>query len=188
MNLEPSSRGGGRERRTRTQCLSWAHRIAAIGVIILLGACASPSTRFSASAPAPKPTLAQERQRLAELFDGTPVVLAIDRDGSLRAEVPLRFCFEPARAVVKPPLAALLDRLAGSRATQGATWSVAAPGDPTSKGTALAAERAASVRDYLVGHGADALRVAVSTLSTSGTPTAVVRVVVVVPSGKAPAR
>jgi hypothetical protein len=41
-------------------------------------------------------TLVQERQRLADLFDGTPVVLAIDRDGSLRAEVPLRFCFEPA--------------------------------------------------------------------------------------------
>ncbi len=188
MNREPSTVGAGRERQARTQCLRWVGRIASIGLVVLLGACAGPSTRSTGSAQAPKPTLAQERERLAGLFDGTPVVLALDRDGSLRAEVPLRFCFEPARAVVKPPLAALLDRLAGSRATQGATWSVAAPGDPTSKGTALAAERAASVRDYLVGHGADALRVAVSTLSTSGTPTAVVRVVVVVPSGKAPAR
>ncbi len=162
--------------------------MAAIGLIALLGACAGPSTRSSASGQAPKPTLAQERQRLADLFDGTPVVLAIDRDGSLRAEVPLRFCFEPARAVVKPPLAALLDRLAGSPATKGGTWSVAAPGDPTSKGTKLANERAASVRDYLVGHGADALRVSVSAAPSVGNPAAMVRVIVAVPSGKAPAR
>lgn len=184
MNREPSNVEGGRAHRTHTSYPRWARRMAAIGLIALLGACASPSTRSLSSAQAPKPTLAQERQRLADLFDGTPVVLAIDRDGSLRAEVPLRFCFEPARAVVKPPLAALLDRLAGSRATQGGTWSVAAPGDPASKGTTLAAERADSVRDYLVGHGADALRVAVSVAPAVGNPSAVVRVVVAAPSGK----
>lgn len=172
----------------RNPCLRWAVRTISIGLVVVLTACASPSPRTSASAPAPKPTLAQERQRLAELFDGTPVVLAIDRDGSLRAEVPLRYCFEPARAVVKPPLAALLDRLAGSRATKGGTWSVAAPGDPTSKGTTLANERAVSVRDYLVGHGADASRVAVSVPPAAGNPSAVVRVVVAVPSGKTSSR
>ena len=188
MNREPSTVGGSAERRTLDPCLRWAVRIGSIGLVAVHTACASPSPRSSGSTSAPKPTLAQERQRLAELFDGTPVVLAIDRDGSLRAEVPLRFCFEPARAVVKPPLAALLDRLAGSRATKGGTWSVAAPGDPTSKGTTLANERAASVRDYLVGHGADALRVTVSAAPAVGNPTAVVRVVVAVPTGKAPAR
>jgi len=159
-------------------------RAASIGLVVLVAACASPSPRSVGSASAPKPTLAQERQRLADLFDGTPVVLAIDRDGSLRAEVPLRFCFEPARAAVKPPLAALLDRLAGSPATRGGAWSVAAPGDSTSKGSTLANERAASVRDYLVGHGADALRVAVSVSPAVGNPGAVVRVVVAAPSGK----
>ena len=159
-------------------------RMASIGLLVVLGACAGPPTRSSATGSVPQPTLAQERERLAGLFDGTPVVLEIDRDGSLRAEVPLRFCFEPARAVVKPPLAALLDRLAGSPATRGGVWSVAAPGDPASKGTTLANERAASVRDYLVGHGADALRVSVSVAPAVGTPSAVVRVIVTVPSGK----
>jgi len=166
----------------------WAGRIVSLGLIALLAACASPSTRSVGSVSAPRPTLVQERQRLADLFDGTPVVLAIDRDGSLRAEVPLRFCFEPARAVVKPPLAALLERLAASPATRGGTWLVAAPGDPASKGSTLASERAASVRDYLVGHGAQAANVAVGALASSGGPTTVVRVIVTAPSGKSASR
>ena len=166
----------------------WAGRIVTLGLIALLTACASPSIRSVGSVSAPRPTLVQERQRLADLFDGTPVVLAIDRDGSLRAEVPLRFCFEPARAVVKPPLAALLERLAASPATRGGTWLVAAPGDPASKGSTLASERAASVRDYLVGHGAQAANVAVAALVSSGGQTTVVRVVVSAPSGKAASR
>lgn len=125
---------------------------------------------------------------MAALFDGTPVVLAIDRDGSLRAEVPLRFCFEPARAVVKPPLAALLDRLAASPATRGGNWLVAAPGDPTSKDAVLATQRANSVRNHLVSRGAQASKVVVGSLGWSGGPTIAVRVVVAVPGGKAPAR
>lgn len=110
------------------------------------------------------------------------MVLALERDGSLRAEVPLRFCFDPARAVVKPPLAALLDRLARSPATRAGAWSVAAPGDPASKGTALAAERTASVRDYLVGQGADPLRVARAPSSSTGSAAFLVRVVVSAPA------
>ena len=171
-----------RERGTKR----WVCRIASIGLLLVLGACAGPSPR--PSTPAPQPTLAQERERLAGLFDGTPVVLAIDRDGSLRAEVPLRFCFEPSGAVVKPPLAALLDRLAASPATRGGAWSVAAPGDPTSKDTALATQRAASVRDHLVSRGAAASKVVVVSLGWSGGPTTVVRVTVAAPSGKAAPR
>ena len=178
-------------RAGRPACDSVFHgvgRVVVLGVIALVTACASPPPRSSGVASSSPPTLAQERQRLADLFDGTPVTLAIDRDGSLRAEVPLRFCFEPARAVVKPPLAALLDRLAASPATRGGRWTVAAPGDPASKGTALATQRGASVRDYLVGRGAQASKVAVGSLGSSGGPTTVVRVVVAVPSAKAPAR
>ncbi len=162
----------------------WAGHIVALGLTALLVACASPSTRSVGSVSSPRPTLAQERQRLADLFDGTPVVLAIDRDGSLRAEVPLRFCFEPARAVVRPPLAALLERMAASPATRGGMWMVAAPGDPASKSNTLARERAASVRDYLVGHGAQAANVAIGTPGSSSVPPSVVRVIVTVPSGK----
>lgn len=188
MNRNPAIVVGEGASRAPHKTVRWVGRSVSIGLLVVLGACAGPSTRPSASASALKPTLAQERERLAGLFDGTPVVLAIDRDGSLRAEVPLRFCFEPARAAVKPPLAALLDRLAASLATREGAWSIAAPGDPASKGTALAAERAASVRDYLVGHGADALRVSVSVAPSVGTPSAVVRVVVTAPSGKAAPR
>ena len=172
----------------RDLCLRWVGRLALLGIVALLAACASPTPRSSGGASASPPTLAQERQRLADLFDGTPVVLAIDRDGSLRAEVPLRFCFEPARAVVKPPLVALLDRLAASPATRGGQWLVAAPGDPTSKDAALATQRANSVRSHLVSRGAPASKVAVGSLGWSGGPSTVVRVVVSVPSGKPPAR
>lgn len=153
-----------------------------------LVACAGLPGASSTAAQAPRPTLAQEQQRLAALFDGTPVVLAMDREGSLRAEVPLRFCFDPARSVVKPPLAALLERLARSPATRGGTWSVAAPGDPGSKGTALAGERAASVRDFLVGNGADAARVTALDARASGLSDLLVRVVVSAPSNAAAPR
>ncbi|MBX9716065.1 MAG: hypothetical protein K2X42_05665, partial [Burkholderiaceae bacterium] len=88
----------------------WLCRAVTIGLMAGLAACgtspgtsmsSSDSTSGSAGSLQRKPTLAEERQRLAELFQGTPVVLAIDRDGSLRAEVPLRHCFDPGRAVVK---------------------------------------------------------------------------------------
>ena len=79
-----------------------------------------------------------------------------------------------------PPLAALLDRLAGSPATRGGSWVVAAPGDPKSKGNSLALERAASTRDYLVGRGADPLRFSVSALGGAG-EAAVIRIVVKAP-------
>lgn len=160
-----------------------------IATAALLGACGtSPTSTVPAKgASAPRPTLAQERQRIADLFQGTPVTLAIDGDGSLRAEVPLKFSFDAGRAVVKPPLGALLDRLAGSPATRGGSWVVAAPGDPKSKGNTLALERAASTRDYLVGRGADRLRFSVSALAGGG-DAAVIRVTVKVPPAAAATR
>lgn len=160
-----------------------------IGGSVLLGACGSSptSTAPAKGASAPKPTLPQERRRIADLFEGTPVVLVIDSDGSLRAEVPLKFSFDAGRAVVKPPLGALLDRLAGSPATHGGSWVVAAPGDPKSKGNTLALERAASTRDYLVGRGADRLRFSVSALAGGG-DAAVIRVSVKVPPAAAATR
>lgn len=160
-----------------------------IATAALLGACGtSPTSTVPAKgASAPRPTLAQERQRIADLFQGTPVTLAIDGDGSLRAEVPLKFSFDAGRAVVKPPLGALLDRLVGSPATRGGSWVVAAPGDPKSKGNTLALERAASTRDYLVGRGADRLRFSVSALAGGG-DAAVIRVTVKVPPAAAATR
>ena len=160
-----------------------------IATAALLGACGtSPTSTVPAKgASAPRPTLAQERQRIGDLVQGTPVTLAIDGDGSLRAEVPLKFSFDAGRAVVKPPLGALLDRLVGSPATRGGSWVVAAPGDPKSTGNTLALERAASTRDYLVGRGADRLRFSVSALAGGG-DAAVIRVTVKVPPAAAATR
>ena len=160
-----------------------------IGVAACLGACGTTPTSSAPTkaAASPRPSLAQERQRIGDLFQGTPVTLAMDGSGSLRAEVPLKFSFDAGRAVVKPPLGALLDRLAGSPATRGGSWVVAAPGDPRSKGNALALERAASARDYLVSRGADPLRFSLSSLGAGG-ETAVIRIVVKASPASAAAR
>src|SRR5262245_53712881 len=78
---------------------------------------------------APQPTLAAEQKRLAALFDGTPVVFAMQGDGSLRVEVPLRYSFDAGSSTVKPPLAAVLERIARSQRRAGSRLLVVAPGD-----------------------------------------------------------
>lgn len=112
----------------------------------------------------PRPTLAAEQQRLAALFDGTPVVFSMQGDGSLRVEVPLRFCFDPGSSTVKPPLAAVLDRLATSQRRGSSRLLVVAPGDKRGKGITLGNDRAGSTRDYLVGRGVAATRFTLSSV------------------------
>ncbi|MDE2398719.1 MAG: hypothetical protein KGL43_16120 [Burkholderiales bacterium] len=104
------------------------------------------------------PTLADEQRRLAALFQGTPVLFALNADGSLRVEVPLRFCFDPGRAVVKPPLAAVLDRLARSQRDATTRFALTAPLDRGSRDAALAPARSDSVQRYLVERGIAASR------------------------------
>ena len=58
--------------------------------------------------------LAVERQWLASWFKGTPVVVGQRADGAVFVDVPREFCFEPGRDVVKPALAAVLDKVAQS--------------------------------------------------------------------------
>ena len=147
-------------------------------VLVLAGGCATrapvgssptspapagaPQTGAPSRPPAPPPTLASEQQRLSALFDGTPVVFAMQADGSLRVEVPLRFSFDPGSSTVKPPLAAVLDRIATSQRRNGSRVLVVAPGDKRGKGITLGVERAVSARDYLVGRGVAATRFTVS--------------------------
>jgi len=111
----------------------------------LAGCGALPSGRNGAS-------LSAEQHRLAELFKGTPVMFELQADGSLRSTVPLKFAFDPGHAAVKPPLAAVLDRLALSQREQRSRFSVSAPADGARNGQ-LGQERAASARDYLVAKG-----------------------------------
>ena len=140
----------------------------------LLGACSSGAPLASLpGAPAPpppmRPPLAAEQRRLAALFDGTPVRLTMQGDSALQASVPLRYCFDHAGARVKPPLAAVLDRLAKSQAGAASTFRVTAPTDPDARGPALARDRALATRDYLVAHGIAPVRIqAVGSAQTDG--------------------
>lgn len=126
----------------------------------------APSTGSAAAAtvvPPPRPsTLPAEQQRLAELFRGTPVVFTMQTDGSLRVDVPLNFCFDRAAVAVKPPLAAVLDRLARGQRAETTRLRVTAVADAGTNNTNLARDRAASARDYLVARGVTATRVMIA--------------------------
>lgn len=103
-------------------------------------------------------TLAGKQVLLTELFRGTPVTFAMQQDGSLRATVPRRFSFDTGAIKVKPPLAAVLDRLAKGQLPLTSRLRVSAPADPDARSPALARDRALSVRDYLMGQGIDSTR------------------------------
>ncbi len=109
-------------------------------------------------------TLVAEQKRLADLFRGTPVVFAMQPDGILRVEVPLRYCFDAGRDKVKPPLAAVLDRLAASQRNAATQMLVSAPTDPGAKGLALATRRAVSVRGHMVEKGVAATRFSIAAI------------------------
>ncbi len=134
-------------------------RVVVLALIGALSACGTPGPAApepSTSIPpltAPRTTLAGEKVRLSELFLGTPVTFAMRQDGSLRTTVPRRFSFDPAAIAVKPPLAAVLDRLAKSQLQSTSWMRVSAPSDPGTRGGNLARDRAFSVRDYLMAQG-----------------------------------
>ena len=122
------------------------------------GAPGQPAPPISAPPAPAAPSLADEHRRLRELLNGTPVAVEMSADGRLRVEVPLRNSFDAGRAAVKAPLAAVLDRMAsGLRQRQSTELRIAAPSDPGGS-SMLAADRAASTRDYLVARGVSALR------------------------------
>lgn len=125
---------------------------------------AAPTSPAASTAPAstpvpPRPALAAEQKRLAELFKGTPVVFSMQADGSLRVEVPLSFCFDRGSFVVKPALAAVLDRLARSQRGDTTKLKVSAAGDTATSNPNLLRDRAASARDYMVARGVNATRI-----------------------------
>lgn len=101
----------------------------------------------------PRITLASEQLRLSELFRGTPVVFAMQSDGGLRVVVPMRYCFEPGSTAVKPPLAAVLDRIAKSQLNEPTRLRVAAAGDAGAASATLARSRAQGTIDYLAAQG-----------------------------------
>jgi outer membrane protein OmpA-like peptidoglycan-associated protein len=132
-------------------------RLFVMSFALALAACAhrgpGPEAGASGEAGAPHASLADEQRRLAELFRGTPVVFAMQKDGSLKVSVPLRYAFDRGRHAVKPPLGAVLERVAKSQRREPTRVLVTAPTDPGSKQLLLATERASSARDFMVAHG-----------------------------------
>ena len=120
-------------------------------------AASAPPGGSARNAAPQRATLASEQLRLSELFRGTPVVFAMQSDGGLRVVVPLRYCFEPGSHAVKPPLAAVLDRLAKSQLNESTRLRVAAAGDAGASSStpalALARSRAQGTIDYLAAQG-----------------------------------
>ena len=172
-----------------------AYARGALPLIVLLAGCATqpgtappkPAPRPSAAVPAPATaaapvppaptaapepagqklqTLGTERDWLLSFFTGTPVVIEQRSDGLLGVEVPREFCFDAQRSAVKPPLAAVLDKVAESlRRTRARLPVVAAPGD-SSASSPLALQRAAQVRKHLLSRGVPAEQLGAPTAST----------------------
>ncbi len=130
---------------------------------------AAPTTTPAAPAPAARPAalLATEREWLQSWFVGTPVVIAQQADGTVTIDVPREFCFDPGRSQVKPPLAAVLDKLAQSLRRSAATLQgLAAPGDSV-EGSRLALQRATQLRMQLLSRGVPADRLGTPTATTA---------------------
>lgn len=96
------------------------------------------------------PVLAAEKHWLEDLFRDTPVTVSAAPDAGVRVQVPLRHSFDAGRDQVKPPLAAVLDKVAASlHRQQRAQVRVSAP----------AGVRAQNVRQQLLRRGVPASRI-----------------------------
>ncbi|HJV69675.1 hypothetical protein [Ideonella sp.] len=116
------------------------------------------------SAPPAKPTmppdapLAAEARWLGELFEGTPVKVSGERDGSVQLIVPMQYAFDASAATAaapKPPLQAVLDKLSQSLKRQPTAKLQASP-----PAGAASAERLAAIRTHLAARGVPAWRLA----------------------------
>jgi outer membrane protein OmpA-like peptidoglycan-associated protein len=128
----------------------------------------------AAAQPAPRVSLASEQSRLAELFRDTGVVFVMQTDGAMRVTVPRKFSFDAGTTKVKPPLAAVLDRVARIQVQMNLPMRIAAPTDPDVRSPTLARNRGASVREYFVGQGVDPSRMQ----SSGATQAEIVEIVV----------
>ena len=141
----------------------------------------APAPPAPAPAPAPAPSaadqraaapaaLAAERKSLQSLFAGTPVRITQTRDGPVGVEVPREFCFDPGQSEIKPPLAAVLDKLAQSmrRAPLARLTLVSAPDDTgAAPSSTLAQQRAAQLQKHLQSRGVAASRIGRPTATTA---------------------
>jgi outer membrane protein OmpA-like peptidoglycan-associated protein len=116
-----------------------------------------PSAAPPAATPPAEPPLVSEQRWLAQWFAGTPVVIGMPSDGALRVEVPLEFSFDPGSALIKPPLAAVLDRVAASARRLDAQLLLETPAEADAR---LAQDRATAMRQHLAARGVAPTRIA----------------------------
>jgi hypothetical protein len=113
-------------------------------------------TAPAAAEPVPdlSDALATEKHWLLSWFRGTPVRIRQQADGALLVDVPREYCFDPGARQVKPPLAAVLDKVAESlrRRPAAGVSLLAAPAD-RGGGTPLALQRAAQLQRHLRDRG-----------------------------------
>lgn len=139
-------------------------------ILAMLAGCATPSSTSNSAADHDVALLTIEQRGLDDWFRGTPVVIALDDDETLRVEVPLAHSFDTGRSHLKPALAAVLDRVATSLRRQPATRvTIAAPGDDAGK-TALVTSRIRRIRDHLVASGVARARVSSVGALRAGAP------------------
>lgn len=135
--------------------------VALILAALVAGGCASMAP--PATAPEPASVLDQraalpaalvvERQWLQSWFQGTPVRIAQNGD-AVTVDVPREFSFDAGRSQVKPPLAAVLDKVAESlRRLPLAQLTLLAAPDDSAGASALARQRAAQVQRHLRSRG-----------------------------------
>jgi hypothetical protein len=129
----------------------------------IVAGCAAPTQVPPGTPPATEPpprpgqpppnVLAAEVTWMKQLFDGTPVTIASESDGAMRVDVPMQFSFDDKSNAPKPPLRAVMDKVAVSMARQPSTKvHLATPGAPA---------RGAAMRSYLQSRGVIGLRVTV---------------------------
>ena len=93
-----------------------------LSLVAIVAGCAAPTkvpppgTPPAPTAEPPRPgqappnVLAAEVTWMKQLFDGTPVAIASEPDGSMRVDVPLTFSFDDKSNSPKPPLRATAPR------------------------------------------------------------------------------
>lgn len=130
------------------------------------GAPAGPTVPAAPTATEQRSSLAEalavEQQWLQSFFQGTPVRVALQANGSLAVDVPLEFAFDAGGSRVKPPLAAVLDKVAESLRRRPAAHVrlLAAPDDKAGAAPLLALQRATQVQRHLRERGVPATRLA----------------------------
>ncbi|MDQ2778731.1 MAG: OmpA family protein [Pseudomonadota bacterium] len=134
----------------------------------LAGCGSTPSA--AASTPVRKPVpaaragpdndaIAIEQRWLLSYFKGTPVEIVRADDGALTVTVPAEFCFNPGSAVIKPPLAKVLEKVAQSLRRRSLLLVSAVEAPPDAKATSgLAVKRAQAVQRWLRKNGVDRRR------------------------------